>query len=90
MINGVKSSINPICEKYQIEKQAFNNKFAKEVLRPDNERQRQKFVFNSSVAVFLISFSILNRNYFRFSLRNAGLTYAALSYMIYPQNINPF
>ncbi len=72
------------------EKKAISEEYAREIIRADNYWYRQKLVSYTSFGVLAASYLMNSRGRFRYSLRNAALFYFATSYLVCPENLNPF
>ena len=83
-------AVDPFKTRLGNEKDYFWSEFKKAVVREDNLIQRQNFIKYGSLVFFVGSFAILKKGYIRYSLRNAAFFYGVTSYLICPQNLNPF
>lgn len=59
-------------------------------MRIDNHEQRKNFVLYSTLAVGFLSFAFLKKGYVRHSVRNTSLYFVGSSYVVCPENFNPF
>ena len=65
-------------------------KYRDQILRSDNLRERQNGIYYATIGVGALSFIVLRKGYIRYTLRNGLLTYIVGSYVVCPENINPF
>ena len=68
----------------------FKTNYQNQVLRKDNHEERKMMVVYSTLGVAALSFMFFKKGYFRYTTRNTGIYFLASSYILCPENFNPF
>jgi hypothetical protein len=79
-----------VIKRLSSEIQAERKEISKDLIKPENLKIRQQFVFYTALGISGLSFILLKKGFIRYAFRNGAFTYLFCSLIVCPENINPF